>query len=123
MMLRMEFRELVDSVTMRMEGRFVGDFAEHARMLMARSKVPPCLVVDLSEVSFVDATGEEVLVWFKEVGVKFVADSAYSRDVCNRLQLSLVNGSSTGSAVAHKRSHANNTRNAAQPFQEQRGQQ
>ena len=113
-MLRMEFHELPDSMTMRMEGRFVGDFAEHARMLVARSKVPSSLVVDLSEVSFIDATGEEVLVWFKEVGVKFVADSAYSGDVCNRLQLPLVNGSSSGTQVGrafvHRRSHVDRTR-------------
>ena len=119
-MLRMEFHELANSVTMRMEGRFVGDFAEHARMLIARSKVPSSLVVDLSEVSFIDATGEGVLVWFKEVGVKFVADSAYSGDVCNRLQLPLVNGSSSGTqvgrAAVHRRSHADKTRNAARAF-------
>ena len=70
-MLRMDFHELPDSVTMRMEGRFVGDLAEHARMSLARSKVPSSFGVDLSDVTFVDATGEEVLVWFKEVGVKF----------------------------------------------------
>jgi len=108
----MEFHELPDSLTMRMEGRFVGDFAEHARMLVARSKVPSNLIVDLSEVSFVDATGEEVLVWFKEVGVRFVADSAYSRDVCSRLQLPLVNGSSTGApdrAMVPRRSHVDKT--------------
>ena len=113
-MLRMEFHGLPDSMTMRMEGRFVGDFAEHARMLVARSKVPSSLVVDLSEVSFIDATGEEVLVWFKEVGVKFVADTAYSEDVCNRLQLPLVNGSSSdtqvGRAFVHRRSHVDRTR-------------
>lgn len=119
-MLRMEFHELPDSITMRMEGRFVGEFADHARMLIARSKVPSSLVVDLSEVSFVDATGEEVLVWFKEVGVNFLADSAYSRDVCNRLRLPLVDGSWTGTrlsrSAAHRHSHAEKTRNAAREF-------
>ena len=86
-MLRMEFYELADCMKMRMEGRFVRDFAEHARTLIGHSKVPSRLVVDLSEVSFVDEVGEEVLLWFKEIGTTFVADSAYSRDVCDRLQL------------------------------------
>ena len=86
-MLRMEFYELPDCMKMRMEGRFVRDFAEHARTLIGTSKVPSKLVVDLSEVSFVDEVGEEVLLWFKEIGTTFVAESAYSRDVCDRLQL------------------------------------
>jgi hypothetical protein len=106
-MLRMEFHELPDGITMHMEGRFVGDFAEHARMLIARSKIPSSFVVDLSEVSFIDGIGEDVLVWFKELGVKFVADSLYSGEVCNRLQLPLVNGSSNGTqahrAAVHRR--------------------
>ena len=90
-MLRMEFYELPDCMKMRMEGRFVRDFAEHARTLIGHSKVPSKMVVDLSEVSFVDAIGEEVLVWFKEMGLTFIADSAYSRDVCERLQLPMEN--------------------------------
>lgn len=86
-MLRMEFFELPNHLKMRMEGRFVRDYAEHARTLIGHSKVPSNLVVDFSEVSFVDAIGEEVLLWFKEIGTTFIAESAYSRDVCDRLQL------------------------------------
>ena len=86
-MLRMEFYELPDSMKMRMEGRFVRDFAEHARTLIGDSKLPSKLIVDLSEVNFVDAVGEEVLFWFKDIGLTFIAESAYSRDVCERLQL------------------------------------
>ena len=86
-MLRMEFYELPDCMKMRMEGRFVRDFAEHARMLIGDSPLSSKLVVDLSEVNYVDAVGEEVLLWFKEIGVTFSAESAYSSDVCERLQL------------------------------------
>ena len=86
-MLRMEFYELPDCMKMRMEGRFVRDFAEHARTLIGDSPLPSKLIVDLSEVNFVDAVGEEVLLWFKEIGLTFIAESAYSRDVCERLQL------------------------------------
>ena len=86
-MLRVEFYELPDSMKMRMEGRFVRDFAEHARTLIGGSKLPSKLIVDLSEVNFVDAVGEDVLLWFKDIGLTFIAESAYSRDVCERLQL------------------------------------
>src|SRR5271165_1150035 len=86
-MLRMEFYELPDCMKLRMEGRFVHDFAEHARMLIGDAPLPPKLIVDLSDVNYVDAVGEEVLLWFKNIGVTFTAESAYSHDVCERLQL------------------------------------
>ena len=86
-MLRMEFYRHADCLELRMEGRFVRDFADHARMLIGDSILPPKLIVDLSEVNYVDAVGEEVLLWFKEIGVKFIAKSAYSHGVCERLRL------------------------------------
>lgn len=96
-MLRMEFYELPNCMKMRIEGRFVHEFAEHARTLVGQSIVPSKLVVDLSEVSFVDTVGEEVLLWFKNIGVRFAAESAYSRDVCERLQLPMEAGESPDS--------------------------
>lgn len=74
---------------MRIEGRFVGNFAEDARSLVARSGVPSRLTVDLSEMTYVDDIGEQVLSWLKQIGVKFSAETAYSRDVCERLDLAL----------------------------------
>ena len=76
-----------DRINVRVEGRFVGDFAEHARLLIAKSEAPSRFVVDLSAVSYIDEVGEQVLVWFKEIGVKFTAVSAYSCYICNRLKL------------------------------------
>ena len=86
-MLRMEFYRLADCLKLRMEGQFVRDCAEHAQMLIGDSVLPPKLIVDLSEVNCVDAVGEEVLLWFKEIGAKFIAESAYSHGVCERLRL------------------------------------
>ncbi len=93
-MFRMEFCEMPDRINVRVEGRFVGDFAEHARLLIAKSEAPSRFVVDLSEVSYVDEVGEQVLIWFKEIGVKFTADSLYSRDICERLRLPMHGGRS-----------------------------
>jgi len=104
-MLRMQFYELPDGIKMQLEGRFVREFAEHARTLIRRSVVPSNLVVDLSEVSFVDAVGEEVLLWFKGIGVKFAAESAYSRHVCECLQLPIVSDRSAGSQHVRHRTH------------------
>jgi anti-anti-sigma regulatory factor len=90
-MLRIDFQETAKTLTMRMEGRFVAHFAEEARAaLQARCKVAQRLVVDMSEVIFVDAIGEEVLKWLGRIGGQFVAENCYPRDVCERLHLPIV---------------------------------
>src|ERR1700691_4410372 len=86
-MLRVEFQDAGKTVTMRLEGRFVGPFAEDARDLVTRSKIPALLVVNLSEVTFVDAVGEEMLSWLARIGGKFIADNCYPLHVCERLRL------------------------------------
>jgi len=92
-MLRVEFHEKDSCVTMKIEGRFVGRFAEDARDLISRRKVPDGLVIDLSDVTFVDDTGEDVLSWFARIGARFLSDNAYSSDVCQRLTLPLLSAS------------------------------
>ena len=89
-MLRAEFEDATNTLTLRMEGRLVGAFAEEVRKLMGRCRISRKLVVDVSEVTFVDMIGEHVLVWLGRIGAEFVADSSYPRDVCERLHLSLV---------------------------------
>jgi len=102
-MLRMQFYELPDGIKMQLEGRFVREFAKHARTLIRRSLVPSNLVVDLSEVSFVDAIGEGVLLWFKGIGAKFAAESAYACHICEHLQLPIDSDRSAGSQrVRHR---------------------
>lgn len=88
-MLRIQIKERANTVTVQVEGRFVGQFAEHARTAVADSKVSSDLLVDLSGMTFVDDTGEEVLSWLKRIGSKFTAETAYSHDVCERLHLPL----------------------------------
>ncbi len=116
-MLRMQFYELPDSIRMRLEGRFVREFAEHARTLIGRSVVPSNVIVDLSEVSFVDAVGEEVLLWVKGIGAKFAAESAYARHVCECLQLPIDGDRSAGSQ--HVRHRARGRAPGCEPSKEQ----
>ena len=47
------------------------------------------LVVDLTEITFIDAVGEEVLSFLGSFGAEFVATTSYTLDVCERLQLPL----------------------------------
>ncbi len=84
-MLRFEFHGAANTVTMRLEGQFVGLFAKDARGLVTRCKIPLRLVVNLSEVTFVDAAGEEVLSWLGQIGGEFVAENRYPPHVCERL--------------------------------------
>jgi len=89
-MLRVEFHEKDNYVTMKIEGRFVGRFAEDVRDLVSRRSLTGNLIIDLSDVCFVDETGEQVLSWLARIGARFLTDNAYSSDVCERLTLPLL---------------------------------
>ena len=86
-MLRVECQDVGNTVTLRLEGRFVGPFARDTRDLVTRCKPPLRLVVNLSEVTFVDAVGEEVLSWLARMRGEFVAENCYPLHVCERLHL------------------------------------
>jgi hypothetical protein len=75
-MLRVEYHDIGDTVALRLEGRFVGEFAKDARDLVTRCKIP-----------LVDLTGEEVLLWLGRIGGEFVAENCYPLHVCERLHL------------------------------------
>lgn len=86
-MIRIEFHDSTNTMTMRISGRFVEPFAENARALISPCRNLPNFVVNLSEVNFVDTVGEEVLSWFGQLGGEFVAENSYSLNVCERLNL------------------------------------
>ena len=88
-MLRVETQQLDGALICRLEGRFTGEGAEEVRRLVTRCDSKLELVVDLTEVMFIDAIGEGVLLFVKRLGAEFVAETSYSRDVCERLQLPL----------------------------------
>jgi len=90
MMLRVETQRLEGALICRLEGRFTGEGAEEVRRLVTHCDSKLELVVDLTDVMFIDAIGEEVLLFVKRLGARFVAETSYSRDVCERLQLALI---------------------------------
>src|ERR1700690_1202612 len=89
-MLRVQTQESDGALTCRLEGRFTREGAGEDRGLVTRCDSNVELVVDLTDVMFIDAIGEEVLLFVKRLGAQFVAETAYSRDVCERLQLPLI---------------------------------
>ena len=116
-MLRVEIRDSADTLIVRLEGRFTGDDAEHTRALTARFAMRGKLLVDLTEVVFIDALGEEVLSCLGQFGAQFVAPNSYVLDVCERLNLRVApNGSSHLSALWHPRTNDDRSRsNRAKP--------
>lgn len=89
-MLRVQTQESDCALICRLEGRFTGEGAEEVRRLVTRCDSKLELVVDLTDLLFIDAIGEEVLLFVKRLGAQFVAETSYSRDVCERLELPFV---------------------------------
>jgi hypothetical protein len=89
-MFRAEILWLANGPTLKMEGRLVGEWAELARCLVTTEVVPKGLIVDMTEVSYVDSAGESLLSWLGSVGAAFLASGVYAPAVCERLGLSLV---------------------------------
>ncbi len=89
-MLRVEIEDSANSLNLKLQGRFSGDEAENTRTLMTRHRAGMTLGVDLTEVTFVDSVGEQVLLFFGQLGAKFVAETSYSLDICERLHLRLL---------------------------------
>lgn len=86
-MLRVEICDSADTLILRLEGRFTGDDAEYTRTLTTRFAASVKVLIDLTEVVFIDAVGEEVLSFLGRFGAEFVASNSYTLDVCERLNL------------------------------------
>ncbi len=86
-MFRVEMHDATNSIVMRLQGRFIGEYAEYARSLVAHCNGDMKLVVDLTEVTAVDSVGEDVLSFFGRLGAEFIADNIYARYVCEQLNL------------------------------------
>ena len=116
-MLRVEICDSAETLILRLEGRFNGDDAEHTRTLTTRLAAREKLLVDLTEVVFIDAVGEEVLSFLGHFGAEFVAPNSYVLDVCERLNLRVApNGSSHPSASGDPRANGDRSRfNRAKP--------
>jgi hypothetical protein len=89
-MLRAEIRWLKNGPTLKMVGSLVGNWAEQARSVVTEDIIPKGLIVDVTEITFVDCIGEQLLKWLGSLGAEFVARSIYALDVCERLDLPLL---------------------------------
>lgn len=88
-MFRAQIKELASGSILKMEGTLVGEWAREAKSLITNGPIPTGLVIDLTEVTYIDSVGEQVLAWFASVGASFRAKAVYAASVCERLELPL----------------------------------
>ena len=92
-MLRVEMHDGDGTVVVRLYGRLTAEYSEQIQMLLTRCNPETKLVVDLTEITFADSIGEEVLSSFGRVRRgEFIAENLYAKDLCQRLQLPLARG-------------------------------
>jgi len=102
-MLRVEFNQNGNgTLLVRLEGRLVGPYAEDARTTMASYQVPEKMVVDLTEVTFIDSSGEEMLSWLGHMGGEFIAENVYAQAICEHLRLRVAQ-KGNGNGTRHRR--------------------
>ena len=89
-MFRAEILWFADGPTLKMEGRLVGEWAEQAKSLVTADVVPKRLIVDITDLTYLDSAGERLLSWLASMGAVFVTSGVYITAVCERLGLSLV---------------------------------
>jgi len=89
-MLRVGTQELNGTLICRLEGRFTGQGAEQVRTLVTRCDSKLQIIVDLTEMMFIDVIGEEVLSFLKKLNAQFIAETSYAQDICERLDLPLL---------------------------------
>jgi hypothetical protein len=88
-MLRAGFTHKNDCLELKLEGRLVAAWAVQVKSLVSRHFVSNGLLVDMSEVTYVDSVGEQLLLWLRDLQAEFVAESCYAREVCERFHLTL----------------------------------
>ncbi len=88
-MLRVEMQDAAGTLVLRLYGRLTGEYVEHIQTLLMRCNPETTLIVDLTEVTFVDSAGEELLSAFAHRRGEFIAEDVYAKYLCERLQLPL----------------------------------
>ena len=89
-MLRITLPTASDSGLFILEGRLTGLWARELLRVARGANQGYGNTFDLQEVFYVDSEGEKALRWLGGRGARFITESAYGKDLCNRLNLSRV---------------------------------
>ena len=113
-MLRFEMRNSGETCHITLEGRLTADDVEHVRTQITHCPVSVKLIVDLTEVVFIDNVGEQVLSFLGRLGAVFVAPNSYTLDVCERMNLHVArNGTSQENALGSSDADVRQSRRSA----------
>jgi hypothetical protein len=86
--------DLLESNLLRMSGRLAEGCREEVETFVGSHETIPDMVVNLSEVTYIDWAGEEVLCWLGQRGVRFTANNSYPLHICERLHLKMADSRS-----------------------------
>jgi len=86
-MLRITLPSANSSEAFILEGRLTGLWARELLRVARGANQGYENIFDLQEVFYVDSAGEDVLRLLGGRGAKFITESAYGKDLCNRLKL------------------------------------
>jgi hypothetical protein len=89
-MLRITLPKASQSGLFILEGRLTGLWAKELLRAARAANQGDGEIFDLQEVFYVDSEGEETLRLLGRRGARFITESAYGKDLCNRLKLERV---------------------------------
>jgi hypothetical protein len=90
-----EILDAANGPTLKMRDRLVVGWAEQAKALITTCSVRKGLAIDLTDVSYTDSVGEQVLSWFKSIGAASEAEASYPLASATGLALPLRGESSS----------------------------
>jgi hypothetical protein len=80
-LLRISFQKRLGSIILKLEGKLAGPWVEELGRIWRSGSAPEGVLVDLCAVSFVDASGKDLLAQMYHIGADFVADSPLMKQV------------------------------------------
>ena len=89
-MLRITFQTANRSGSFGLEGRLTGLWAKELLRVAREISQNYASIFDLQVVSYIDSAGGQASRLLGECGTRFITDSAYGKDLCDRLKLSRI---------------------------------
>ena len=86
-MLRAQLDQSSEGLALSLDGQLVSAWAPRVEAHVPRYFVANGLLVDASHVISVDSIGEQLLLWLRDLQAKLVAETCYTRGICERLRL------------------------------------
>lgn len=86
--------DLLESDLICMSGRLAEGCREELETFVGSHETVPNMVIDLSEVTYIDWAGEGVLCWLGQRGMRFTANNSYPLHICERLRLRMADARS-----------------------------